>query len=185
MAIDQENIIGYLSENYPGPVGIRSIWELAGGLPGEIQFTDSAKEMWSELWQAAEGPEGVTHTALIREALYDRPGEALLLTCLENMAREACPDAADAVPEMILALTVLGPDFEPVHMLLVLESFPECTEIEAFSVLTPRVQGVFEIAEREVLEKQIAEIRKMGSIPTAALSAVDTLEQSLWATTAP
>lgn len=183
MTLDIERIIDDLAEKYPGPVGVRSIWELAGGSPADIEFTDSARSQWAALWQAAAPPGGERSVALLREVLFDHPGEVRLLAGLDSMAANSRPDAADAVPEILLALTSLGPAFDAAHIRVVLEPFPECTEWEAFAAFAPRMQGAFEKADREALEKGLAEIRHMQPVLPSVLAAAGALMQSLWATT--
>ena len=148
----EDEIIGYLSGKYVGPVATRALWGWAGGKEDEVVYFESSIEQWRALWKKARGGASVSPLALLREALLDDPGNSFLINSIEGLGGDIFPEGRTAA-EMLMVLTEeIKPDFNQNRLTLSLEKFPECEKEHAFAALTPFV-GSYIIGETIKKEK--------------------------------
>ena len=87
MAPDPKGIVSLVSEYYAGALDTRALWEWAGGRPEDVPFSSPPEVRWEALWRAAEAPGGATRIRIVREMLFDRPGDPDLLDCTAVVLR--------------------------------------------------------------------------------------------------
>ena len=143
------DFVSLLVKRYVGPVATRALWQWAGGRDGDLAFVDEPAAQWSALWaRAAAGP--VTRIALVREALFDSPGDPELLAALAALA-ERPPDAA--VLELVEALeSLLNHGCEDAALWLCLAGFKPRGFDVTYAALAAAVEGRLAPGAREALE---------------------------------
>ncbi|RMG17055.1 MAG: hypothetical protein D6731_04775 [Planctomycetota bacterium] len=146
-------VVELLAERYPTRTSARALWAWAGGREEELPWDEEpGLPLWSELWRLA-GDEAATaarREALVREALFDTPGDPLLLDHLAE--RAASVPERPAETEMTLAMIErLRPFGFPVTWLApLLERLPPPWE-ESFAALAPAVDEWLGPRDRERL----------------------------------
>lgn len=83
-----KDVIAELAEHYTDRDQIRDIWTRAGGRASDIPHISRIRDLWRELSRLASSGALANPEALVRCALEDRPGNAILRRFLEVDARE-------------------------------------------------------------------------------------------------
>ena len=156
------DFVSLLVKRYVGPVATRALWQWAGGRDGDLAFVDEPAAQWSALWaRAAAGP--VTRIALVREALFDSPGDPELLAALAALA-ERPPDAA--VLELVEALeSLLNHGCEDAALWLCLAGFKPRGFDVTYAALAAAVEGRLAPGAREALEAVLPRLLTAEAIP--------------------
>lgn len=89
MMVDDQTVIAFLAEKYAGPVATRALWLWAGGDANVAVYEGEPEEIWGQLWDLAGDGAGFYQLALVREALYDNPGQPVLMEYLQSVAVES------------------------------------------------------------------------------------------------
>lgn len=98
MGINDNEIIAYLAEHYSSAIAKRALWTCGGGVETDIDYDLSPLDGWGLMWALAEESVAPTRIGLVREMLFDSPGEETLLGYLDELAAErfkAEKDVAD------------------------------------------------------------------------------------------
>ena len=140
MALDDQAVIAFLAGAYAGPVATRALWLWAGGEAQQIDYQCEPDQRWGRLWTAARNGEKATAEAVLRETLFDRPGDADVLNFLKDLAVETRPQSPATARVLVAQLETLAPAFDPQDLWPVLAGFPDCTRAEAFAALSAALQ---------------------------------------------
>ena len=159
MALDNADVIAYLSENYMHSLARRALWQWAGGRQSEVDYGDDG---WAAMWGRACAGSGAARIAIVRQALFDHPGEARLLGFLDALAAEISEDWRETAQLFTTLLEQTAPDFPHAKLLSLLLAFPEKPVDEAFAVVTSSMQGLFDDPQRELLESHASLWAKQG-----------------------
>ena len=173
---------GFFARFYPGPVAARCLWQWAGGDESEIEYNESPDELWKGMIEKAEsGDSEATPLSLLREALFDRPGDENLLVSAERIAEKRFPEGLEAaliLPDMFKRI---APEFNAEQTWIILQSLPcqdEKTTDEYFAATAPVFEGRFKgdgaQGKRGSLEK-ILETLAHDFEPPALKEAADTI----------
>ncbi len=141
MALDDEAVIRFLSLTYPGPVSTRALWQWAGGEAGQIEYHRDPRQQWQQLWDLARKKAMIPPAALLREALFDRPGNPDLLGLLAAWVDDAFPQGSHAATVFAAQLDRLAPEFDLKRLWPLLAGFPDGGELETFAALCGSLQG--------------------------------------------
>lgn len=155
MAFEAQNIFTHLAQNYGGIVATRALWEWAGGSPADIAYNDSAIERWAVMWEKASEDEGFIAPDLVREALFDQPGNRLLLTYLDSLPDATFGEARMAAKLIGPLIETLAPEFSTTSLWPLLQAFPESSAQQAFVALAPLLQDKIAVKARLTLEERL------------------------------
>lgn len=141
MALDDQAVIAFLSHAYPGPVSTRALWLWAGGEAAQIEYFHDPVQQWQQLWGLARSGVAAPPAALLREALFDRPGNPDLLGFLAAWVVETFAAGPNAAKVLAAQLDRLAPEFDLKRLWPVLAGFPDRGILEAFAALSVALQG--------------------------------------------
>jgi hypothetical protein len=154
-----DSIIAWLSEHYGGFTATRALWQWAGGEVSEIAFGETADPAWRDLWPRARAGAPATPVALLREALFDRPGDGQLLEFLTSLAMEMAAHARPGARRLAALL-------EEWRVILEVEGLREASgdvpldnRDVSFALMAPVLQGRLGPEKRASLSRRFAAIR--------------------------
>jgi len=168
---DEFGIVPLLAERYPGALDTRALWCWAGGRPEEVVFDDPPSQRWAVLWSKARNGAAATAIALVREMLFDRPGDEALLRILDRLAQEAYPRWKGAAVVLGTQIEALAPSFEAHGLWAALQSFPPLDTLLphpgdcAFAAMASTFQGRFPPGVRDTLESVLRDLPAMKDQP--------------------
>lgn len=140
---NDKKIIEYLSEIYAGAAATRALWLWAGGVESELEYGKSTIDGWTRMWAKAKDGKGATPVAVIREALFDYPGDEKLLELMDGLADEIFENGRTAAAVLAALLETLEPDFDQKRLWAALQSFPEKSLDESLAAIFSSIQGKF------------------------------------------
>lgn len=88
MPVNESNILDYLAKNYASSISKRALWSWCGGAEADIDYDLPPLDGWGLMWAKAGRNSAPTRIGLVREMLFDSPGEEVLLGFLEELAAE-------------------------------------------------------------------------------------------------
>ncbi len=103
MPVKENTIIEYLAKKYGSSISKRALWAWCGGAEADIVYDLPPYDGWGQMWEKAEGNETPSQIGLVREMLFDSPGEKTLLGYLDELAAERFK-AEKAVADFFLFL---------------------------------------------------------------------------------
>jgi nucleoside phosphorylase len=80
------DLILVLAEEYPDVSNARALWIRAGGKASEVESISRPQDLWQRLWIRSTQGAPVRPEALLRAALEDLPGNAVLVHYLKGLA---------------------------------------------------------------------------------------------------
>ena len=83
-----EDLIGFLAEEYPEPINARTVWRKAGGSNGDVANFSRPKDMWNDLWRRSCNGAIVTPSNLVQELVKDYPENPILKFYLQKICIE-------------------------------------------------------------------------------------------------
>lgn len=125
MKLNENEVIEFLSENYAGSVASRALWVWAGGGAQDIDYTKSATDQWNTMWEKASEDGPPSKIALLREALFDDPGNEVVLGFLNAIADDEFKSGRAAAPVLTFMLEKLDPAFDEKVLQATMLSFPK------------------------------------------------------------
>lgn len=140
---NDKKIIEYLSEIYAGATATRALWLWGGGVESELEYGKSTIDGWTRMWAKAKDGQEATPVAVIREALFDYPGDEKLLELMDGLADEIFENGRTAAAVLAALLETLEPDFDQKRLWAVLQSFPEKSLDESLAAIFSSMQGKF------------------------------------------
>lgn len=155
MAFEAQNIFTYLAKNYGGMVATRALWQWAGGSPADVVYENSAIERWAVMWEKASEDDKLTSVSLVREALFDQPGNPLLMAYLDSLSDETFGEARISAKLIYPLIESLSPEFIPSSLWPLLQAFPEISAQQTFVALAPLLQKKIDIKARLTLEDRL------------------------------
>jgi hypothetical protein len=162
----EPDVLAYFSARYGRSTGARVLWLAAHG----GTFAQPESDTWETLWKRSPST-----LALVREALFDEPGQALLLEHLMERAELANEDLIDSALMIRAALDrQRGLGFQALWLRPVIAAFEAADADEAFAALTPAFNDWLGRDERDAL------LAAVGSL-VAALEALRGLRALLGA----
>jgi hypothetical protein len=164
MPLDEQKVIDYLSENYAGSTAARALWMWAGGRREDIEYTAAAKEQWGLLWAEAKNLQGATPLSLVREALFDHPGDEALFGFLDALAEQDLPEWRETAGLFLAQLQTLAPEFDPQAIWAASQSMPALTADSHLAVLASTLRDLFSGEHRRVLKERFQAL-KQGTQP--------------------
>ncbi len=124
MKLKEEEVVAYLVKEYPGPVAARGLWTWAGGQAAEMVFEKPARAQWEKLWALAGEEAPPSRIALLREALFDHPGDAALLGFLDAVSDDTFAPGRPAAGVLFFLFEKLAPEFDDEGLKAALTAFP-------------------------------------------------------------
>jgi len=124
MKLKEEEVVGFLSKEYGGPVAARGLWTWAGGETADMVFPKPAVEQWKKLWELAGEDTPPSRIALLREALFDHPGNDTILGFLDAVSDDEFPNGRPAAAVIFFLFDKLVPPFEAEGLRSAMTSFP-------------------------------------------------------------
>lgn len=155
MASEAQSIFTLLAKNYGSTVATRALWEWAGGSPADVEHNDSAIERWAVMWEKASEDDGCIAPNLVREALFDQPGNPLLMTYLDSLPDETFGEARISAKLIYPLIASLAPEFAANSLWPLLQAFPESSAQQTFVALAPLLQEKIDIKARMTLEDRL------------------------------
>ena len=83
--ISDEQLIAFLSEEYPDVASARSLWKRADGKNGDIPNIARPRDMWQSIWQMSINGANVTPESLLSEVGKDYPKNELVQGYLNQL----------------------------------------------------------------------------------------------------
>ena len=166
MSVDKSAAVAKLAEYYPGVLAARALWTWAGGDRESVPLDPPPPEQWDRLWDRSREEGGIGAVALLREALFDRPGDEALLGFLDALGRETFPEGPAAGTVLVDLMADLGPDGSPGALSAALAAFPDRDGNETFAAVAPILAGKLTQADRAGLETAL-EGAAAGDPPSA------------------
>lgn len=181
-------VVSYLVRRYPGVSATRAMWSWAGGSATTAPLEGEAEALWRAGWEAAGAPAdgerpAPSQVALVREALYDEPGEPLLL---DYLFAEACERHDERLADAVILFEALARAVAvaaPTELVAAtLAAFGVGSWEEAFVCLAPGSEEWLEEGARAALQRACAEIVRKVELADALaalraeLRAIDTPE---------
>jgi len=170
MPLDDDNVIEYLADNYNGPVASRGLWGWAGGQEKDVDYSPDRIQGWRAMWTKARDDVGPAPISIIREALFDHPGNPKLLLFLNALASEFTEEWKELGILVVAMLKKIGDFSEKEELLPVLLTAPDDVEGHFFAVLASAVNKMFSTEERDNLLNGFEELNNGDG--TASASAV-------------
>lgn len=152
MSVDKSAAVAKLAEYYPGVLAARAVWTWAGGDRESVPLDPPPSDQWEQLWDQSREDGGIGAVALLREALFDRPGDEALLGFLDALGQETFPDGPAAGTVLVDLITELGPGGSPDALSAALAAFPDRDGNETFAAIAPILAGKLTEADRSGLE---------------------------------
>ncbi len=172
MPPDENETIDYLEENYTGALAARALWVWAGGDPNDVIYADDPNEQWPLMWDAAGAKGKPSRIALLREALFDRPGDGTLLKILTALGQESVPDGKYMAQILAVLLEKTAPEHEPDALWSAMQVFSESPLDVGFALLAEAFQDRFSTDSRERLVERFAALETNAKIPAVGIAAV-------------
>lgn len=175
MKLNENEVIEFLSENYAGSVATRALWVWAGGGAQDIDYTKSATDQWNIMWEKASEDGPPSKIALLREALFDDPGNEVILGFLNAIADDEFESGRAAAPVLTFMLEKLDPAFDEKVLQATMLSFPKGFSEDAddpeniskesqtemmFAALASSLQDRFKKDARSALEEKCEVLTK-------------------------
>ena len=157
MPVDDKAVVDYLARNYASVLARRALCSWGGGAEADTEYDPEPREGWGRMWDKAEEGPAPTRIALVREMLFDAPGEGVLLTYLEAVAEEQYKAEKELADFFIDLLEKKLKKKEQLPILLFL--FQDRSSDSVLAALAPALQGAFENEVREALEKNLNKLR--------------------------
>jgi hypothetical protein len=164
MALDEQKVIDYLSENYAGSTAARALWMWAGGRREDIEYTAASQEQWGLLWAEAKKLQGAAPISLVREALFDHPHEEALFGFLDALAEQGLPEWRETAGVFLSQLKNLAPEFDPQALWAASQSMPALTADSHLAVIASTLRDLFSGEHRRVLKERF-QVLKQGAQP--------------------
>jgi hypothetical protein len=168
MATEDSAVVEYLACNYSGSVAIQALWQWAGGCLAEIEYVDPPEECWKTMWGKAGAGADAAPIALVREALFDRPGDPLLLGYFSSLPDAEFKERRRATAFLFALIQTLEEDLPTDRLCSLLHVFPVSDVNETLVVWAPAMQGKLDDARRRVLEERFREIQIKASAASSA-----------------
>ena len=166
MAPDESKVIGKLAEYYPGATSTRSLWIWAGGLREAIHYNRSPQEQWAALWELASEESRVTPITLVREALFDHPGDDELFSFLGDLVKDHFPVWKETAEVFRAQLKKLAPDLDAPLVAAAARSLPDLPEDQTFAMIGGTLRDLFSGELRQKLETRFTQLSQDGINPT-------------------
>ncbi|MFB2653714.1 5'-methylthioadenosine/S-adenosylhomocysteine nucleosidase family protein [Shewanella seohaensis] len=84
--LSNEELIGFLAEEYPDIADARAVWKRAGGCNSDIASNSRPKDMWLNIWQKSVNGAVVTPTNLLNAVACDYPENELIKCFLTHLS---------------------------------------------------------------------------------------------------
>ncbi len=150
MAPNDEAIIECLAALYGEATAARALWLWAGGKEPELEYDPDPKTQWTTLWNRAGVDSAASRVFLLREALFDRPGDPELLGFMGAIAEARYAGSLAAASVVAMRIEALAPGFDPGALWCALLSFPENPLEVCLAAAAPSFQGRFpDASEKE------------------------------------
>lgn len=85
IVVSDEQLITFLSEEYPDVSDARSLWKKAGGKNGDITNIPRPRDMWQSIWQMSINGATVTPAILLNEVSKEYPNNKLIQGYLNQL----------------------------------------------------------------------------------------------------
>jgi len=172
-----ESAVALLGRRYGGTVATRGLWQWSGGLAETIPFAEPPSHAWSELWALARNGSSVTPVALLRQVLFDEPGDGETLRLLAELAAESAADRKGAAERLVAEL---GKHEEP-NVAGLLDEAAELRPLSsgiAFALMAPMLQARLDSDRRSMVRSRLDAIVDDEDATTHDLAAamLDALE---------
>src|SRR5579871_4561820 len=142
MSEPAEEILTFINEHYGTVTAVRALMRWAGGPPDLMEFTVGGH---------------VSEFSVVREMLYDRQGDPVLLAILQAIAKECFVEAFDAAAKTATAIDVaLGMSGIGNPFRAALLDFPAQSWEAAFACFAPLFEGKYTAEWREHLLNECA-----------------------------
>jgi len=156
MPVSDAQIIAYLAEAYGSSLSKRALWTWSGGLPETVDFDPNPLESWDRMWAVAGKGSPPSRVALVREMLFDNPGQALLIAYLAAVTKKRYQVAKQAVNFFRFHLEKTGGGKEALPPLLFsLRGLPPDSIL---TVAIPALEGRWRVDWRLTLDQQLAKL---------------------------
>ncbi len=145
-------ILEFLNEHYPTSTCLRALLGWAGRAPGHLPPDTKVAELWSSIWQELplDAQEGASRVRLLREALFDRPGDSQLLEVCSALAGVEYP-ATQAGASGLLQLLEAASAPSPLALRERLTALPEARWAPVFLSIVPAFDDWLPQGRREEL----------------------------------
>ncbi len=160
--MDSAEAAGFIAERYSGSLDTRALWQWAGGRPEDVDFDEPPVGRWKKLWALAVENRGATRVSLLREMLFDRPGDGRLMGFLAAARDEKGSAWVEASRILVLQVESAAPAFDPDRLWAALQSFPALPSLverpgdTAFALLATAADSRLTAGERAMLEPRLA-----------------------------
>ncbi|MFO0605231.1 MAG: hypothetical protein U0324_18775 [Polyangiales bacterium] len=152
----EADAVAFFARRYAGVVAREALWRHAGGEASEVAHDVSPARAWQEAWRrAVEGGRGVSPVTLLREALFDRPGDPEALRLLALATSNALAEEAGVVVDLVADAAFSA---TPEAVRAALWSFPRVDRDAAFAALTLAFASRVSNARRRALEEAAAKV---------------------------
>ncbi len=88
MPVNENTIIDYLAEKYGSSISKRALWSWCGGAEADVIYDLPPLDGWGLMWEKSGEHKAPSRIGLVREMLFDSPGEKVLLGYLGELAAE-------------------------------------------------------------------------------------------------
>ncbi len=167
----ERQLVAFLARHYETTTAARALWRWTGAPEDELAAAGAEEDplaRWGALWRQAAEPTGRANPlSLLREALFDRPSDPLLLDVLYEAAEARFPAAAAVVDLVLIALERLRPfDFPPAPTRATLQAFPSVSWADAFCALAPALDERLGPEARELLLGRVEVLARLSPLVT-------------------
>jgi hypothetical protein len=158
--MDENRVIAYLARHYRSVLARRALWAWSGGAEEDVDFDLPPQESWRLLWEKAAADPGPTRVDLVREMLFDSPGEKDLLGYLDTLALEQFRMDKDIAELFLYLLNKNGMDEK--HLPVLLYLFQESSPDAVLATTAPALQTVRAENDYNNLENTLAKLKDTG-----------------------
>lgn len=162
--------VAWLDRRYPSRTAARALWRWSGADPAPVEGPGEGPT-WPRLWPLAVAHDG--GVSLMREALFDHPGDPDLVDWIARLAERECLSVLEQAPAVASRFEAIRAELTPAGVRGVLRALPATTTREAFAAMVPVCEPWLTRPERE----RLAEVCTLIAERDAALAEVLALRQ--------
>lgn len=163
--MDGNELTEWLSHHYPGATAARSLWLWAGGLETDMIYAETGAKQWTAILNRANELDRVSRISILREALFDYPGDEILISQLIEIAKDISEADQTIAEILVLQLMESAPDFDQDEIMAALHIIPDIAQRDEesakpkemyFSLLTPSLNNRFSKNDRKALRNRLS-----------------------------
>lgn len=156
MQVKDNEVVEYLAQNYGSSIAKRALWSWGGGVEKDVDYDLLPWDSWKLMWDKAGKTAIPTRISLVREMLFDIPGEKALLRYLDALAEERFKAEKEIAEFFLFLLKKTGGEENRLEPLLFL--FQDMPRDCVLVTIAPAIQGTFDNNFRAILEKDFTKI---------------------------